>query len=54
MYKITIKDNFSNKEFSGKFDGNREKAISEAKDFYAEALDTTEEAIEIIRIEKIN
>jgi hypothetical protein len=54
MYKITIKDNFSKKELYGEFNGNMEEAISEAKDFYAEALDTTKHDIEVVRIEKIS
>ena len=55
-YKITIKEieSIEPSEFSGEFgDGNEEMAISEAKDFYAEALDTFEDNIEIINITKI-
>jgi hypothetical protein len=58
-YEITIKAKnnvFSDQEFSGEFGSDlneKDRAIAEAKDFYASSLDTTEDCIEIISVKEI-
>lgn len=47
MLKITIYDDFFKKELSGIFE-----TIEECKEFYAMELDTEEENIKIIKVEK--
>lgn len=53
-YKVTIYDDFFNKEFTatGDFD-SKEEAIRILKDEYAYELDTTPEDINIVKIETI-
>lgn len=46
MLTITIKDTFDNKSYTGEFQN-----VGEAMDFYAEALDTSPNAIIITKIE---
>ena len=53
-YKITVHDDFLNVDLSGTFKtSSKQKAIAECKDFYAYELDTTEDAINIVKIERI-
>lgn len=47
MLRITVKDDFLGMELTGEFE-----SVEEAKAFYAVELDTFEEDINIIKIEK--
>jgi hypothetical protein len=53
-FKITVTDDFFAKELTGTFIADTEEAaIVEAKDFYAYALDTNMEDIQIIKAEEV-
>lgn len=53
-YKITVKDDFFQKELIGEFFGdNQEQATNMALEWYASELDTDIDAIEILSINKI-
>jgi hypothetical protein len=52
-FRITIKDDFFNKELTGTFVADSEEAaLVEAKDHYAYELDTNIEEIQILKVEE--
>ncbi len=53
LFKITIKDDLFGK-LTGEFYANsQEKAVADAKEFYAHENDTYENAIEILSVDEI-
>jgi len=50
MYKITVYDDFLDREYTGEFGGTRKEAIADCKDFYAHELDTNPWDIKIVKI----
>jgi hypothetical protein len=48
-YLITVHDEMSDQNLTGRFEANSlDKALDECKEVYAQELDTTKEAVDII------